>query len=187
MPKIQYDMQGFPIYDSEAGWKDHGEFEAAALNDMDRIAAKKQASAPLAQNGTTMGKLTSDMLPTVGAVGGGIIEPAGGEIPGAAVGTAIKNVLRSKYPGTFGANPPTTLGQAGDAISDIGLSSLPAVGTVARIAGNIGSKAPLVGKGIQALMAELPSLSKGSQAIIKGLLQTVQPVVKGTAPLDSKE
>ena len=73
MPKIQYDMQGFPIYDSEAGWKDHGEFEAAALNDMDRIAAKKQASAPLAQNGTTMGKLTSDMLPTVGAVGGGII------------------------------------------------------------------------------------------------------------------
>lgn len=188
MPAIQYDVQGFPIYRESDGWKDHGEFEAAALNDMDRIASKKkQAVASQAPNGTTMGKLTSDMLPTVGAVAGGVIEPAGGEIPGSMVGTAVKNALRSKYPNTFGANPPTTLGQAGDMATDIGLSSLPAVGTVGKIAGNIGSKLPLAGKAIQSLISELPSLSKTSQMVIKGLLQSVQPIVKGTSSPSSSE
>jgi hypothetical protein len=179
MPKVQYDTTGFPIYDKDAGWKDYGEFEAAALNDMDRITKKSQPQQ--ASKGSSLGGLASDMLPTVGAVAGGAIEPAGGEIPGSMVGTAVKNALRSKFPQTFGSNPSTTLGQVGDAASDIGLSSLPAMGTVARIAGNIGSKLPLAGKAISSLMAELPSLSKSSQTIIKGLLQTVQPVVKGTS------
>jgi hypothetical protein len=181
MPKVQYSTDGFPIYDKEDGWKDYGEFEAAALNDMDRISSKKtkEVQNQQSQNGTPLGSMAAGMLPTVGAVAGGAIEPAGGEIPGAAIGTALKNVLRSASPSTFGANPPTALGQAGDAASDWALSSLPAVGTVARIAGNIGSKLPMAGKAIQSLMAELPSLSKSSQMVIKGLLQSVQPIVKG--------
>lgn len=167
MPNIQYDNNGMPIYRQSDGWKSYDEFQAAALNDMEDTAKKagKPIMRPMDSQGNDIqssiplaGRITSDVLPTVGAAAGGLIPIAGetgvGELGGAAIGTAIKNYLRDKYPGTFGQNPNTTPQQVGDAITDIGLAGS---GSIARGLATAASKLPLAGRAVANLLDQIPS------------------------------
>lgn len=194
MPNIQYDNNGMPIYRQSDGWKSYDEFQAAALNDMEDTA--KKAGKPIMQpatgdfqpipqsspNGTPIGRTVSDILPAVGAGAGAMIPGADitglPEIGGAAVGTALKNYLRSNYPSTFGQNPSTATGRAADISTDIGLASIPALGPIAKIAGSIGSKLPVVGRAAGALIDEMPQLSSTAQQAVKTLLRSIQIGVK---------
>lgn len=187
MPKIYYDQNGMPVYNQSDGWKSYDDFQTAALNDMEATAKKQgkpimrpmdsqgndiQSSIPLA------GKITSDILPTVGAAAGGLIPIAGetgvGELGGATVGTAIKNYLRDKYPTTFGQNPNTNTGQAADAITDIGLAGS---GSIIRGLATAASKLPLAGRAVTSLLDQIPS-SSIAKYLANRIMGTSQLVIK---------
>lgn len=176
--KIMYDGQGMPYYDPTK-WKDYGEFTAAALNDIQRIKSQQtaQENQTIQQNGTTLGRFAGAALPALGATAGEMVEPAGGGVVGAAAGSAAKSALRSKFPGVFGENPPTTVGQASDIGTDVALEGLgPSLakafmnsGTIAKMVGNhVGSA---VGSRIAGFLSQhLPSASPTMQKhIIDGM------------------
>lgn len=155
MPKIYYDSQGFPVYDKDDGWKDHGEFQAAALNEM----AKRQPVTPPTNQPASPSSgmaLAADALPAVGGSLGALVPGLGetgmSEVGGAAAGSIAKTMLRSKFPQTFGENPQGGMAQAGDSLSDTVLGALPGLGkAMGRVsAGVAGMTGTTIGKQIAA-------------------------------------
>lgn len=184
MPKIYYDAKGFPLYDKKDGWKSEDEFQAAALNDM---AAHQENQVKQAQNGTGFGRGAVAGLPTAGALIGAMIPGAGetgiSEIAGAGLGTALKNVLRSRHPEIWGENPEG-LGGVADNITDVASGALPgisniigkSVGLAAKAGGSIiGSR---IGKHISTLVDSLSQLSPQAQMAAKLALRGVGVAAK---------
>jgi len=191
MPQILYKTDGSPIYDPKDGWKSYDEFQAAALNDMSRIASMdkkiitvntpngpvKAVSDQPTQNpqGTGFGKFVSGMLPMVGGVTGTALDEflgPGGTVAGAALGSMLKQNLQSSNPAVYGQPPNTTMGKTADVLTDTALQGIaPSLGKLlmtgklANVIGQLGSSLP-GGRGLGALLQNIPvrqTLTKGQQ------------------------
>jgi hypothetical protein len=195
MPKIYYDAKGFPVYDASDGWKDQETFRAAALNDMARkqqdqqTTQEQQLNTP--QQGTKLGVGVAQALPFLGGMAGAAIPGAGetgmSELVGAGLGTAGKDYLKNKFPGTFGS---TQGGMAGvsDMVNDTLLGGIGGTATMGlKGAGALseGVAKALMGSRVGKIAESLSgaSLSKFQQEVGKMILRAGALTVKD--PLSS--
>jgi len=174
MPKIQYEKGGWPVYDPDAGWKSYGEFQAAALNDQQRIKGLQAKKEMEQMKGDPYAKKAVALLPALGGAVGALIPGAGEtglpEVGGAALGAAAKDYLKSKYPNLFGENPSTLPGQAADIGTDVLTGAAPGLlGMAGKIAGAAGSALPIVGRGVGAAVNAMKNLSPAAK-IALGIL-----------------
>lgn len=195
MPKIQYDINGSPIYNKE-DWPSYDEFQKAALGDLKRSSSKlqtvQQGPQPHQQGAfyNNVGRYVPVALPTLGGVAGEVAEPAGGGIIGAGLGSAGAEALKRAYPNLFG-EPSSGLGTAANIATDMALQGVvPAVargvlgGGISDVLDSLKSGYGITGKLASAAKSALSSgsknLSTGKEAIVDllraiGAGSTIEP------------
>lgn len=172
MPTIYYDSKGMPIYDPKDGWKDYSTFQAAALNEMDSMKQDQSKHEIQQMQADPYAKKAIALLPAVGGALGAAIPGAGetglSEVGGAALGSAAKAYLRSRYPATFGYNPSTLTGQVADTGTDILTGAAPGIAEgIGNLAATAGSALPIVGRAIGAASNAIKNIPLAAQIAAK--------------------
>lgn len=181
MPKIYYQTDGMPVYRKQDGWRDQDEWQTAVLNDLTKKPSENQP-----QSGTTLGRAAVNLLPGMGAIAGAAIPIAGEtglpEISGAALGTAAKQYLRSRFPEQLGSNPTGIANVADEATDVIGGGVLP-VGAKMAMKG-LSPAAQIASKFIGSRFSNLTNAisrmepSPANQQLIGDILRAIMPTIK---------